>query len=360
MGPIKHVSAGDVHSVVTDADGQVYASGDTTWWGDPARHFQSLGINARSVSAGSQYFLIADADGTVWVAGRNREVGQLGLDSDDLISAGLSMICDVGNATSVAAGTTHSIVIDYQHSVWVTGADPARRRNTRTFQALQGIYATAAAVGANHSILLSPDGEVTVTGANSHGQLGRRSWWSRSRTVPKLRATQIAAGSNHSVILDREGTAWVAGDNTYGQIGLLERTTHHCFTPIPEIDAVTVAAGSFFTAIIDAAGALWTAGSRGVSCSFGGFTRAKIPVPVAAVDVGQHHTIAADHTGDLWVAGANPHGQLGYRSNPIPKNDSHFTRIPTGDAYEILTTLERDANYDDIEELVRTSELLAR
>jgi alpha-tubulin suppressor-like RCC1 family protein len=359
MGPIKHVSAGDTHSVVTDADGQVYVAGDTTWWGKPASHFQSLGITARSVSAGSQYFLIADADGTVWGAGLNH-AGQLGLGSDDLISTALSMVCDSGNAASVAAGTTHSIMIDSQHTVWVAGADPARRRNTRTFQALHGVHATTAAVGENHSILLSPDGEVTVTGANSHGQLGQRSRWSRSRTIPKLRATQIAAGSNHSVILDTEGTAWVAGDNTYGQIGLVERTAHHCFTPIPGIDAVTVAAGSFFTAIIDAAGALWTAGSRGMGCSFGGFTRAKIPVPVAAVDVGQHHTIAADHNGDLWVTGANPHGQLGYRSSRLPNSDSRFTRIPTGDAYEILTTLQRDAEYDDIEELVRTSELLAR
>lgn len=84
--------------------------------------------------------------------------------------------------------------------------------------------ATSIAAGDFHSLVLRSDGTVWSWGKNTNGQLGRptgadtfSSVASRVPELPKVRA--VAAGYDHSLALGEDGTVWSWGANDGGKLG---------------------------------------------------------------------------------------------------------------------------------------------
>jgi len=84
------------------------------------------------------------------------------------------------------------------------------------------IKALQVAAGKSHSIILDLNNNVWTFGRNNEGQLGLDDTTNRliPTLIPHLKAKWIAAGGNHSIIIDLEDNVWSFGINEYGQLGL--------------------------------------------------------------------------------------------------------------------------------------------
>ncbi|MBY9081309.1 RCC1 domain-containing protein, partial [Paenibacillus sp. CGMCC 1.18879] len=81
---------------------------------------------------------------------------------------------------------------------------------------------TAIAAGSSHSLALKSDGSVWAWGYNGGGQLGDNSTTQRSVPVQVTGLTEvtaIAGGNNHSLALKSDGSVWAWGYNGGGQLG---------------------------------------------------------------------------------------------------------------------------------------------
>jgi len=117
--------------------------------------------------------------------------------------------------------------------------------------------ATAVAAGDMHTLILHADGSVSSTGNNTDGELGRGDTDEHFPTLARLKGiddvTAISAGCSHSVLLHKDGTVSTVGWNDYGQLGrgLDEHVQSHTPAKIPGIrDAVGIAASVFCTLIL--------------------------------------------------------------------------------------------------------------
>ncbi|WP_407672253.1 RCC1 domain-containing protein, partial [Paenibacillus sinensis] len=85
---------------------------------------------------------------------------------------------------------------------------------------LSGVISIAA--GTSHSLALKSDGSVWAWGYNGGGQLGDDSTTQRSMPVQVTGLTEvkdIAGGGSHSLALKSDGSVWAWGYNGGGQLG---------------------------------------------------------------------------------------------------------------------------------------------
>ncbi|ATB37636.1 hypothetical protein CYFUS_003061 [Cystobacter fuscus] len=78
------------------------------------------------------------------------------------------------------------------------------------------------AAGTTHSLAVRPDGTVWATGGNGHGQLGDGTTLSRRVPVQVQGLSGVAAvatGQYHSLAVRSDGTVWAWGNNDLGQLG---------------------------------------------------------------------------------------------------------------------------------------------
>ncbi|MFA5449058.1 MAG: MBG domain-containing protein [Clostridia bacterium] len=218
-------------------------------------------IDYRSISVGKFHTLISDADGFVYAKGSN-EFFQLGLGAGTISHNDndikhyfnyMQPVVALNNftITKVAAGGYHSIAVGYDqklgtavspsnYKVFTWGRQSSGRLgngatsgNTGVPQDISGNFAfagdeypTEISAGEHHSMLLTNKGNIYTWGSNWYGQLGlgRTIGSAAGDSATPLKVTQgsfkaISAGSVHSLALANNGYLWSWGGNTRYQLG---------------------------------------------------------------------------------------------------------------------------------------------
>jgi alpha-tubulin suppressor-like RCC1 family protein len=304
------------------------------------------------ISAGASHTVILRSDGTLWTTGSNA-AGQLGDGSGAGHRSSPVQVGLPGNAAnwkSIATGTSHTLGLKADGSLWAWGADqygqlgngnsanqgsPVRVGSENTWKAI--------AAGGSSSFALKSDGTLWAWGRNNLGQLGNADQTPTpvDSNVPvqvfnsgSSAFVAIVAGDEHALALQADGTLWAWGSNQYGNVPLQgfdqnNQITHRPADTSPhstpvQIDSDNdwsiVAAGGSHSLAIKSNGTLWSWGrcnagqlGIGVTDTIPHF----VPVQVgtdrdwASLSAGSLHSLAAKRNGILWAWGDNGSGQLG-------------------------------------------------
>ncbi len=224
---------------------------------------------SKAVASGSSHSLFLKSDGTVWATGLNTS-GQLG-DGTTANRQSPVQVSGLTNVVEISAGNTHSLFLKNDGTVWACGlntngqlGDGSLTQRTTPVQVagLSGI--TKISGGGTHSLFLKNDGTVWACGRNTNGQLGDGT--TTRRTIPVIISsltgmTQISAGGNHSHFLKNNGTAWAVGLNTNGQLGdgtTVQRTSPVLISSLTNLTAVS--AGAIYTLFLKNDGTAWATG----------------------------------------------------------------------------------------------------
>jgi alpha-tubulin suppressor-like RCC1 family protein/fibronectin type 3 domain-containing protein len=319
-----------------------------------------------SISSQSNTTVALDRDGRIWAWGGNGS-GQFG------------------------NGTTISSTIPEQIEV-MDGGSPVTFQKVRT--------------GFSHSIALDEDGYLWVTGNDNQGELGNGpsgstlSWEKLSIAdgASEVTFTDIAAFRNSSLVLDSEGMLWMWGfrttatpevpvkypvtdngtpvifkhidgrdesslaldvDNRLWRIHEIGLSVHK----YPETSAVgfqSISSGSQYgiggapmSAALDEDGNIWTWGADregelgdGPGISATTYVPAKLtvedsgnPVVFTQVSGGRRHVLALDNHGSMWAWGANSDGQLGNHSTVNAEEPVKIPIMDEGGNPLILTSV---------------------
>jgi alpha-tubulin suppressor-like RCC1 family protein len=245
--------------------------------------------NAVGVAAGTSFSLGLGSDGTVWSWGLNNH-GQLGVPNSYTVLGIPFTLTTQRNFPAAVAGITNVI------------------------QLSAGVY---------DSVALKGNGTVWVWGEGTEGELGNGTSSDSSIPVQVSSLTgmiQVAAGNQHVVALQSNGTVWTWGSNSNGQLG--NNSTTNSSTPV-QVTAlsgtfIAVGAGVNFSVALRSDGTVWAWGANpdgelGNSTT----TQSLTPVQVTglngiiAISSGGKNTFALQNNGNLWTWGLNGNGQLG-------------------------------------------------
>jgi hypothetical protein len=265
---------------------------------------QTLSGSHIAIAAGTTWSLMVRPDGTVWASGDNRE-GQLGdgTRTDRLTQVRVSGLTGV---TAVAAAFRRSLALKSDGTVWAWGSGGRIGDGTTTDRLvpvqvsdLTGV--TAIAAGSTHSLAVKSDGTVWVWGYNRSGQLGISPDPNLRRLTPVqvsglTGVITIAAGSNHSLAVKSDGTVRAWGANWNGQLGDGSRTDRFSPVQVSGLTGVkTIAAGSAHTLALKSNGTVWTWGRNSQRQLGDGTTTDRwTPIPVSGM------TGVASLAGGLW------------------------------------------------------------
>ncbi len=360
---IVSAAGGQNHTVLLDAKGNVWTAGlnnngqlGRKTSSDSDSTFKPVtvgdGVKIKAIAAGIYHTVLLDANGNVWTAGSNNS-GQLGRTDSNTstftqVTNGISGV----KITAIAAGYHHTVLLDEDCNVWTAGfnSDGQLGRtdsNTSTFKQVTAfddiddisrVKIKAIAAGGWHTVLLDEDNNVWTAGSNSEGQLGRTGGNNSTFTMVTkgiigVNMTAIASGGYHTVLLDKDGNVWTAGLNSSGQLGRVTSSDSDAkiFTKVNNgiggVNITAIAAGSKYTVLLDKGGNVWTAGDN----SYGQLGRDTSPdsydqtftkvtngisgVTIKAIAAGSAHTVLLDAKGSVWTAGYNYYGQLGRETN---------------------------------------------
>jgi alpha-tubulin suppressor-like RCC1 family protein len=273
---IKQVSCSSDHTLMIDTNNNVWGVG-SNYKGElglqEKKVYVSLmklkGFKALEVSAQSGHSVMIDLDNRVWVMGSNYR-GQLGLGVSLLRHTLFSpmMVLNV-NAIKVSTGSAHTVIIDTQYNVWVTGTNTKGQLGLNIdaadiFVQIPDLKAIDISAGAETTLILDENNNVWGCGANDFGQLGLGSNIHQVDQFTLLnlpKCDSISCNHNHTVAIDQNGHAWVMGLNYGGQLGL--NHTHNVTVPTI-IDGTYryVSTGMGHTALIDNNNDIWTMGSN--------------------------------------------------------------------------------------------------
>ena len=317
---VRAAAAGFDHSVVVKQDDSVWITGQNSKGqlgrSSPetkrtfmlAKQFRSLG---KSVAAGGYHTMVLTTDDRVFATGWNRH-GQLGIDTGATSIVRKFREVMSSKAQTIAAGDTHSIVLQQDGSVWATGRNcngqlgDGSTTDRNTFVKVIAGGAEAVTAGGFHSMVLKEDGSVWSTGCNEYGQLGDGSATDRSnyeQIVPRG-AKAVAAGSRHSMMLKRDGSVWAAGYNQYGQLGDGSTTNKLIFMQVISGGVQSVAAGTFHSMLIKQDDSVWATGSSKDGQFGDGSTITKnVFVRVMQTSKGAGHAMARWHTYKIHLQG---------------------------------------------------------
>jgi alpha-tubulin suppressor-like RCC1 family protein len=217
---VTRITAGQHVSYALRSDGTLWAwgandygqlgNGTTT---DSPIPVQVTGLSDVVSVDGYLHTLAVRADGSVWAWGLGYS-GQIG----DGTYGGRTtpvQVTSLSDVTAVSAGDYHSLALRSDGSVWAWGSDQhgnlgddATTASKSTPVQVQGIDdATAVAAGSEHNLVIRADGSVWGWGQNDYGQVGDGTRVSRAVPVPVPRMTGaaqgVSAGGAHSLIVGR-------------------------------------------------------------------------------------------------------------------------------------------------------------
>ena len=214
------------------------------------------------------------------------------------------------------------------------------------------------AAGVHHSIFIDSDNTVWISGDNLKGQLGLKGV-GRTTSPEKLNVMNkkvihsVCAGAFHSLFLDADGCVWACGNDDCGQLGVdesLDREQPQKIQNIPKIRSIS--ASAFSTFLLSEEGTVWSCGhnnTQGLALErketkfFGNLPKIEL------VACGVHHCVFVDHEAALWTFGYNYYGQLGFGDTVCrynPEKLIHFQRkiqFASAGAYFTLV-LDEDGN----------------
>ncbi len=283
------------------------------------------------LAAGFSHSLLLDASGQIWASGENGD-GQLGLggsnDRDVFEQVlGIEGTGLLEGVVAVSAGARRSMAIlgDGRVALWGSSASTPRWVTTADGADLDGVVAVA---NYDHMLALRHDGGLWAWGINTYGQIGDGSTSTRSRPVrveglPAIDA--IATGRNCSFAVSGD-QAWAWGHADAGRLGTGQgRLISTRPTRVQGIGGgnesstgALVVAGKDSLLVLDDAGGLWAAGvSTTVGRSEELDYHVLVPVEVPAsltfshVVIDEDHALALDSNGEVWAWGHNTYGALG-------------------------------------------------
>lgn len=178
--------------------------------------------------------------------------------------------------------------------------------------------ATSVAAGSEHSLVLKDDGSVWAWGSNHSGQLGNGSALASTSPIkiPSLtNVAAIAAGGYHNLALLTDGTVWAWGDNDESQLG--NGSTQDQLSPVQVTgisNAIAVVAGMYHSVVLTAQGDVWTWGDNSnAQLGDGSLDDRLLPAIVnnlsgiTAISAGYWFSYALKDDGSIWYWGYNIH-----------------------------------------------------
>ena len=358
------LAAGGSHTLLLKSDGTVWATGSNSSGrlGDGTISDRSSPVfilgDVQAIAAGSTHSLFLKNDGTAWAVG-SATVGRLGDGGGS--SYQLVPVQVLSDVRSIAAGDTHSLFLTNDGTAWGAGdlrdgqlgldssAEPETFALLTPTPILRGVRAIAA--GTSHSLFLRTDGTVWACGGNYYGQVGGVGP-QRTMPAPVLGGVRaIAAGSTHSLFLKEDGTVFACGRNESGQLGNGTNIDQPVPARVPALTGIgAIAAGYDHSLFLRADGTLLASGANAKGQLGDGTTSGRnlpLPVPglgeVRAITAGYRFSLACRSDGSVWSFGANTYGQLGDGS-------TGDRRVPTQISVSIASqpTLVTGAHEEDI------------
>ena len=235
----------------------------------------------------------------------------------------------------VSAGSSHSLALKSDGTVWAWGANwnsqlgdgtTTDKKTPVQVSGLSGIIAVDA--GKYHGLALKSDGTVWAWGWNKYGQLGDGTTTNRSTPIQVdglSDITSITAGYYHSLALKSDGTVYVWGFNGEGELG--DGTTTNSSIPIKLSSlsgVIAIAAGYYHNLALKSDGTIWAWGGVGY-IQLGDGNSGGSYTPVQVVDInnatgiaaGGYHSLALRSDATVWAWGGNWNGQLGDETNEV-------------------------------------------
>jgi alpha-tubulin suppressor-like RCC1 family protein len=232
--------------------------------------------NWSRVTAGTSFTVALRTNRTLWSWGSNT-AGRLGI---NLASGNRSSPVQIGTRsdwTQVAAGSSHTLAIRSDNTLWAWGLGTARQLGitvatsvSRSSPTQVGVLSnwTQISAGGSHSMAVASNGTLWTWGANNNGQLGLRDTATRSSPVQvgtRSDWTQVSANGNMSLAIRSDKTLWVWGTNNYGELGLGVSTDRSSPTQVGTLSNwVSGSFGAGHIGLIDANGVLYSAGIANV------------------------------------------------------------------------------------------------
>src|SRR3989338_208642 len=254
----------------------------------------TAGIKLGQGNTSTRHSIIAKGDETVWAWGAN-DGGQIGDNSTTQRNSpvqvhGAGNVGFLTDVTAVAIGNYQTLALKSDGTLWAwgwnaygeVGDNSTTQRNTPVqvhgpsdVGFLTGI--TAIAAGTSHSLALKSDGTVWACGNNGQlnnvGQLGDNSTTQRNTPVQVhgpdnvgflTGVSAITASSERSLALKSDGTVWGWGYNVYGELG--DNSTTQRNTPVQVVgvggsgnltDVTAIAASDYNSMALKSDGTVW-------------------------------------------------------------------------------------------------------
>jgi alpha-tubulin suppressor-like RCC1 family protein len=289
-----------------------------------------------AVAVGGNHTVALTADGRVYTWGRN-DFGALGdlLLADAAVRTTPALVGGVSDVVAVAAGSSHTVVLKRDGTVWSFGTnasgqlgDGTTAQRNSPVQVASLVDVAVIAAGQGFTVAAKRDGSVWAWGSN-----GVTNYGSTPQQIAGLHGvTALAAGSNFSFALQTDGlaggTLWSWGTNQVGALG--DGTATSRATPVVTYpDVAKVSAGNFHAYAIKTNGDLlaWGLNNQFQMGESGPDRYRPAAVPGMASSqltaAGPHFGTAAKSDGSVWAWGNNDWYKLGdgstavWRVNPV-------------------------------------------
>ena len=264
---------------------------------------------------------------------------------------------------SLATGSSHTLAINSGGTVLAWGSNTNgqlgdgttnARTTVTTAASVVGItgVVTAVAAGTSHSLAVTSDGTVYAWGLNTYGQLGDNSVIQKATPVAVSftglgltgKIIAVAAGKNHSLALASNGEVWAWGYNFHGELG--NTTTTDSKVPV-KVSGITNAVFINASFSSDASAAVLADGSVKqwgyVNTGINAYTTTTAPAVVlnlsnvVKVAIGSNHHLALNYDGTIWAWGTNASGQLGKGSTTSSYTPSQLTTTGLSSITSVFT-----------------------
>jgi len=271
----------------------------------------------KAVSVGDGYSMIISSDNTLWATG-DQYFGRLGASSRMPAPVASGVI-------AVSAGYQHTAFVKQDSSLWAVGYNKDGQlgfKSSGAFQSTPKQIATgvkSVSAGNCFTMIIKNDNSLWGTGYNGDGVLGLGDTLNRdSLTFIMNDVADVSVSKVYqcALILKKDGTLWGTGYNGKGQLGL-GQSLKKVETPLLVMsDVAAVSVGELHTMIVKIDHSLWCCGDNSYG-QFGGNNKVGATTPVrimdsiSAVFAGSQSSLFLKQDNSLWGVGVNFHGQLG-------------------------------------------------
>ncbi len=329
----KHISAGIIHSLYVDSNGQLWVWGRSRLsLGQDERIPRPVSEKVRSVfsAPGNSTSFFIREDGFLWGWG-DSSYGQLGIiqKRNSKTDRYIRQPRKIMDQVTQVSGDETIFALKPDGTLWVWGSSDIQRGDTddsdwvRPRKVMDNVDEVSSA--RYHTVIRKKDGSLWAWGDNQCGALGTGDTKESVKPVrvdmkplDNRKVVQIATRWGETYLLANDGSVWYSGEYNIRREGCLD-PLHLVPTKLDTIDNVkAIALGQFHELYLKKDGSVWASG-------YGVAARApletvptglgKVMDDVVEIAGGQSHSIALKKDGTVWVWGENDLGQLGNGTN---------------------------------------------